>query len=143
MIRNIAFFTIFLSLCLLIVPQPTKAQTIQDRQRMSAAIGGISAHHHAPHYVQLADQSPDTEYAWVLSKLFLFYKRRISSQDMGACNFTPSCSEYAMLSVKQLGAAKGIINGFDRLTRCHPIAAKYYPRDSTGQKLADPVWIIR
>ncbi len=55
------------------------------------------------------------EYIWVMSRLFLLYKNNISTQDNGTCNFAPSCSEYAMISVKELGLIKGVLNGFDRL----------------------------
>jgi putative component of membrane protein insertase Oxa1/YidC/SpoIIIJ protein YidD len=74
----------------------------------------------------------------VASALFLFYKEYISSQDINSCVFTPSCSVYAMESIKTMGL-KGIFNAFDRLSRCHPMAQKYYPTDPITQRLYDPV----
>jgi putative component of membrane protein insertase Oxa1/YidC/SpoIIIJ protein YidD len=87
-----------------------------------------------------AEKETPSEYFWILSKMFLFYKKNISSQDLNACNFHPSCSEYAMISVREMGPVAGVLNGFDRLTRCHPWAKKYYSPDLEKKKLSDP-WI--
>lgn len=75
----------------------------------------------------------------VLSALFLFYKEFISSQDVDACVFTPSCSVYAMESVKTKGIFIGICSAFDRLSRCHGFAAGYYPVHPQTHKYYDPV----
>jgi putative component of membrane protein insertase Oxa1/YidC/SpoIIIJ protein YidD len=81
----------------------------------------------------------DSEAKVVASFFFLFYKEYISSQDINTCVFTPSCSVYAMESIKKLGLLEGLVNAFDRLTRCHPMAQKYYPIDPQTQRLYDPV----
>jgi putative component of membrane protein insertase Oxa1/YidC/SpoIIIJ protein YidD len=73
------------------------------------------------------------------SLFFLFYKEFISSQDMNMCVFSPSCSVYTMESIKSKGVLLGIISGFDRLSRCHPMAQKYYSMDPVTNKLYDPV----
>lgn len=84
------------------------------------------------------------EYIWLLSKLFLIYKNHVSSQDSGSCNFKPSCSEYAMISVKELGPLRGVLNGFDRLTRCHPGIRADYPLDKDNLlMLYDPLIILK
>jgi uncharacterized protein len=75
----------------------------------------------------------------VASVFFLFYKEYISSQDINSCVFEPSCSVYAMESVKKMGLFKGLLNAFDRVSRCHPMANKYYPFDPQTQRLYDPV----
>jgi putative membrane protein insertion efficiency factor len=36
------------------------------------------------------------------------------------CRYAPSCSEYAIQSVRKYGAIKGSWLGFKRLMRCHP-----------------------
>ena len=41
----------------------------------------------------------------------------------GHCRFSPSCSEYAVLSIRKHGAATGIWLGIRRLARCHPFAS--------------------
>lgn len=44
------------------------------------------------------------------------------------CVFTPSCSEYMILSIEKYGVIKGIIKGIDRLHRCHlPNGGEDYP----------------
>jgi len=73
------------------------------------------------------------------SVFFLFYKEFISSQDMNTCVFYPSCSVYAMESIKSMGILEGIANAFDRLSRCNPFAQKYYPIHPETQKLYDPL----
>jgi putative component of membrane protein insertase Oxa1/YidC/SpoIIIJ protein YidD len=73
------------------------------------------------------------------SLIFLFYKEFISSQDMNTCVFYPSCSVYTMQSIKSKGFLVGVIAGFDRLSRCHPMAQKYYPIHPETKKLYDPV----
>ena len=75
----------------------------------------------------------------VSSVLFLFYKEFISSQDIDACVFTPSCSVYAMESIKTKGIVRGLLSAFDRLCRCNPMAQKYYPINPETQRLYDPV----
>lgn len=37
-----------------------------------------------------------------------------------ACRFTPSCSEYMILSLKKYGLFDGLILGLKRWSRCHP-----------------------
>ncbi|MBN2349383.1 MAG: membrane protein insertion efficiency factor YidD [Bacteroidales bacterium] len=81
----------------------------------------------------------ENEIRQVVSSLFLFYKHFISSQDINACVFHPSCSVYAIESVKKYGMLKGALNAFDRMTRCHGMAAEYYPVDPETKKLYDPV----
>ena len=75
----------------------------------------------------------------VISAIFLFYKEFISSQDVDACIFTPSCSVYAMESVKKLGLLEGLCNAFDRMTRCHSFGVDYYPKHPHTHKCYDPV----
>ena len=78
------------------------------------------------------------EVKFVFSVLFVLYKDVLSSQDVDSCVFTPSCSVYAVESVKQNGAIYGIMDAFDRLTRCNP-APKAFPIDPNTHKYYDPV----
>lgn len=75
----------------------------------------------------------------VFSGLFLFYKTFISSQDMQSCTFTPSCSEYGLEAVKKQGVFIGVINTFDRLTRCNSLSPEKYTIDPKTHLLYDPV----
>lgn len=74
-----------------------------------------------------------------LSALFLFYKAFFSSQDANSCAFSPSCSEYALLSIKKIGLFKGAMASFDRLCRCNGLNAPAYNRDLKTGLLLDPV----
>jgi putative component of membrane protein insertase Oxa1/YidC/SpoIIIJ protein YidD len=74
-----------------------------------------------------------------LSALFLFYKAFFSSQDANSCGFSPSCSEYAILSIRKLGLLRGGMAAFDRLSRCNGLNAADYSRDMKTGLLIDPV----
>ena len=79
------------------------------------------------------------EIRFLLSEAFLFYKNYISSQDLSSCNFTPSCSEYAVKAIKAQGLILGIANSFDRLTRCNGMNADNYKLLFNKHLLYDPV----
>lgn len=38
----------------------------------------------------------------------------------GACLFTPTCSEYMIISLNKYGALKGLLMGLSRIIRCRP-----------------------
>lgn len=84
-------------------------------------------------------QNNHNEIHFVFSGLFLFYKTFISSQDMQRCVFTPSCSEYAIQAVKQQGIIIGILNAFDRLSRCNALSPEEYELDEQVNKFKDPL----
>lgn len=72
--------------------------------------------------------------------LFIGYKNYISSQDMGSCVFTPSCSVYAIESFQSDNPFVAYVKVFDRLSRCHPLTAKgEYPYYKKTAQLYDPV----
>ncbi len=90
-------------------------------------------------YRDIARQETSSEIKIFLSSLFLFYKHYISSQDGQKCSFHPSCSEYSMLAIKQQGVFLGMLNGFDRLTRCNALSPENYTVDPETGRLYDPV----
>ncbi len=75
----------------------------------------------------------------VFSGLFLFYKSFVSSQDAISCVFTPSCSEYALIAVKNQGILQGMANTFDRLMRCNGLSAENYQVAPNSYLLIDNV----
>jgi len=80
----------------------------------------------------------DKEFPLLISGAFLLYKRILSAQDVDACVFTPSCSVYMMETIKKHGLVEGIIDGTDRLLRCHGFADhKHYEICKTSGKLYD------
>ena len=54
-------------------------------------------------------------YRWTISpaQLFLF-------GSTGGCRYTPTCSEYALESVRTHGAVSGSLLAAKRICRCHP-----------------------
>lgn len=85
----------------------------------------------------------DFEIGGTLDMAFFVYKTFISSQDHMSCVFTPSCSEYAVEAVRRQGMLVGLINTFDRLTRCNGLRPGDYPVDPVTMRLSDPVKNIR
>lgn len=73
----------------------------------------------------------------LINRSFIFYKRFISSQDIDACVFIPSCSEYAIDVTKKHGKLVGGIMTFDRLLRCNGSANKQYEFDKKAKKFID------
>jgi hypothetical protein len=81
----------------------------------------------------------DTELNLIISFSFLLYKEFISSQDVEACVFYPSCSEYTIQAVENRGVIIGMLDGFDRILRCHPfVIEKDYDYDRITDKYHDP-----
>ncbi len=74
-----------------------------------------------------------------LKSLFHFYKHYISTQDGQSCGFSPSCSEFAFLSIKKHGLVIGVIDFFDRFARCNPLSHENYPYDAENKVYIDPV----
>ena len=97
--------------------------------------------------MEVATRRPDYSFArenrneiqMLFSGLFLFYKNFISSQDGASCSFTPSCSEYGIEAVKRQGVILGIMNTFDRLTRCNSLSQEKYTLHKQTHLLHDPV----
>jgi uncharacterized protein len=81
----------------------------------------------------------NSEYDWLFSHLFVFYKKYISSQDASSCSFTPSCSEYAIMAVKKQGVLVGLLNFWDRFSRCNGMSPENYNIDQKLRLLIDPV----
>jgi len=108
-----------------------------------AILQGLDSHEHG-HHEKLSNKyqyvkQNTNELQFVMSGLFLFYKEFISSQDSQSCSFTPSCSEYALQAVKQQGIFKGMLNGFDRLSRCNSLSPEKYEIDPETRLLKDPL----
>lgn len=54
------------------------------------------------------------------------YQLLISPWLPASCRFTPSCSEYALVSVRRFGAWRGSRMAARRLLRCHPFGSHGY-----------------
>ena len=85
---------------------------------------------------------PTNEFKLVLTSGFAFYKTFVSSQDGVKCTFYPSCSVYALNTIKTNGLL-GIFDAIDRLTRCNGISPEKYHIHEPSQRYYDPVEKIR
>lgn len=94
---------------------------------------------HQPDYSRYIEES-NTELKLLLTLSFLFYKELISSQDVNACVFQPSCSIYMMDAIEKKGVFIGFLEGMDRLLRCHFLVSKNdYIYNSKSEKYYDPL----
>lgn len=75
------------------------------------------------------------------STLFILYKNLISSQDIDACVFYPSCSVYAIECIHhERSKVVALLKISDRLMRCHPLVTKgSYKTDPLTGKYFDPI----
>ncbi len=55
-----------------------------------------------------------------------FYQRAISPFKRSKCPFEPTCSEYAVLSLKEYGIVRGIVLGLWRIVRCNPFNKGFF-----------------
>ena len=55
-----------------------------------------------------------------------FYQRCISPLTPPSCQFTPTCSEYAVQALRKHGPLKGLYLTVRRLLRCHPWGGSGY-----------------
>lgn len=85
-------------------------------------------------------KNSESELKILLYVIYLGYKEFISSQDVDACVFYPSCSDYTIEAIEKKGVVIGLLEGFDRLSRCHPFIRKYdYSYDTLTTKYHDPL----
>lgn len=75
--------------------------------------------------------------ALVTTGLIRGYQVVISTQDLPSCNFTPSCSQFALRAINSTGAFRGTLLAADRLMRCNFSVRRHY--HFNGTKFDDPV----
>lgn len=76
---------------------------------------------------------------YLLVLLVRGYQQILSPHFPGSCNFTPTCSEYAVEAIKTYGAMKGLVLTVHRISRCHPWGGHGYdPPRWYGDKTDDP-----
>ncbi|MDE0425399.1 MAG: membrane protein insertion efficiency factor YidD [Candidatus Poribacteria bacterium] len=71
--------------------------------------------------------------------LIRLYQKFISSQDVPACGFSPTCSRFCMACIQEYGLVRGIFLAADRLLRCNGSQSRYYHKDEATGKYVDPV----
>ena len=78
-----------------------------------------------------------TEYKIVTILLTQLYKKIISSQNISACIFSQSCSNYSQEAIRRHGIILGLLMTSDRLQRCHSRGLIYYQIDPKTKKAID------
>ncbi|KAH8066287.1 hypothetical protein JL722_717 [Aureococcus anophagefferens] len=76
-----------------------------------------------PELAEFASEGAWDEFAYVLLR---GYKRAISPNLPKNCRFTPTCSEYTAIAIKELGFFKGFVLFLWRLARCSPLGGRGY-----------------
>jgi len=109
------------------------AQTPDEINSLKIAIPTISE----SAYID-SSRTYNSELDLAVGILFRFYKKHISSQDMGSCIFYPTCSEYALVALRKQGFIIGTLNFIDRLTRCNKNTSEYYPINPQNGLSEDP-----
>jgi putative membrane protein insertion efficiency factor len=123
---------LFLSLLITLLCASVKAQQVDDLSMLKES---YNTEKKAKVYDEAKNNQNEMQFTF--SMFFLFYKSFISSQDNSRCNFTPSCSEYALQSIKKFGLLKGSLNAMDRLSRCNGLAPEQYEVDEHLHLLID------
>ena len=82
------------------------------------------------------------EFMLIMSAGFNVYKKYVSSQDAMHCAFYPTCSMYALETIKVNGFL-GIFDAIDRLTRCNSFSPEKYITHPETHRFYDPIRKIR
>jgi len=99
---------------------------------IEAQVEPVHKHQYTFQYEDLSN-----EVKLILTGLYLGYKKFVSSQDSRSCVFHPSCSTYAIETIKKNGILVGFFDTIDRMTRCHPFSMENYMIDEKHQVLID------
>ncbi len=126
--KSIFIYTFLLASCML---------SAQDAATVAAAKRSFETHQYKPSW-KISAAKPKNEVQIMFSGLFLFYKHFVSSQDGGKCNFSPTCSEYSLLSIQKHGLIFGTLATLDRLIRCNPMSPELYETDHEGHTVDKP-----
>ena len=62
----------------------------------------------------------------IIIYLIKFYQITLSPLLGSNCRFQPTCSQYMIEAINLHGVLKGLILGFKRISKCHPLGSKGY-----------------
>lgn len=111
----------------------TFSQTIEEIESMKDMF------FFAPSETYSLEKNYNSEFDLMLDILFVWYKNLISPFDFQRCSFYPSCSVYAVNSIKKNGFLIGFLDALDRLSRCNGLSPENYEKYEAGKLLYDPV----
>ena len=67
----------------------------------------------------------------ILKEIFIvpirIYQKLISPLLGNNCRYTPTCSQYMIIAIKEWGVIKGLFLGTKRIMRCHPWSKSFGP----------------
>lgn len=124
-------------LLLFVIPAISFAQT-NDSALINKHVRAIEAGGSNGTAIHL--QSSGNVVKQVLFLPLYLYQRLISEQISAVCEFEPSCSNYSLQAITQLGFIKGLFLTADRLTRCNGNAqeeSRFYLIDHKRGKVID------
>ena len=64
--------------------------------------------------------------AALLLSLISFYRQWVSPMLAPSCRFHPTCSSYAIESIRRYGPLGGTVRAIARVARCHPLSSGGY-----------------
>ncbi len=80
-------------------------------------------------------------FAWLLSWPIIGYQKFLSPLLGPRCRYYPSCSNYALESIRVHGALKGMVLGTWRVLRCNPWSLGGVDHVPERGKWKTPEWI--
>jgi len=110
----------------------------QDKKDIELVSNLFEVKHEKSDYKEFIKENPN-EIQVIAAGVFIFYKSFFSSQDGNHCVFHPSCSVYAMQSIRKNGIFIGFADGMDRLLRCNRLSPGNYERYKNTNLFSDPV----
>lgn len=127
-------FTIILLLAInTVYSQSTRKKLVVELISIESSVESNHHKHDFSHYTK--DCSNEAES--LITGFFIFYKNYVSSQDSRSCTFEPSCSVYSIETVKKNGIIVGLLDTFDRLTRCNGLSPEKYQIDPRSHLFID------
>lgn len=130
--RTLSIIILFLHFSLLL-PHLAEAQQKVD---FNALVGPVQHETHVHDYSSYFSESTN-EASVLLTAFFIGYKNFFSSQDARSCTFEPSCSVYAIETIRHKGIFAGFLDAIDRLTRCNGLSPEDYDIDQEKRLLID------
>jgi putative component of membrane protein insertase Oxa1/YidC/SpoIIIJ protein YidD len=79
-------------------------------------------------FKQIGNKTEFQELTFIALSAIRLYQFTLSGKQADVCNFKPSCSRFAYISIKNYGPFWGILMASDRLQRCNPLAFQYAKR---------------
>ena len=130
--RTLSIIILFLHFSLLL----SHIAEAQQKVDFNALVSAVQHEAHVHDYSSYFSESTN-EASVLLTAFFIGYKNFFSSQDARSCTFEPSCSVYAIETIRHKGVFAGFLDAIDRLTRCNGLSPGDYEFDTEKHLLID------